>query len=101
MHTAARHIANAEQGLPKHLALESEIPSPGFRILKVLALSGHHQSGVTANSWAQGINEAIGHTGVGLERWISSQKYRVAYPQTCNEAPRASAEHRLVAQLVG
>ncbi len=101
MHTAPRHVANAEQGLPKRLALNGEIPTPGFRILKAFALSGHHQSSVTANSWAQCINDAIGHTGVRLERRISSQKYRVTYPKTCNEAPRASADHRLAAHLVG
>src|SRR6266513_3981926 len=101
MHTTPRHVANAEQGLPIRLALDGEIPTPGFRILKALALRGHHQSSVTANSWAQGINDAIGHAGVRLERRISSQKYRVAHPKTCNEAPRASADHCLAAHLVG
>src|SRR5437588_74285 len=95
MHTAPRHVANAEQGLPKRLALNGEVPCPGFRILEILTLTGHHQDIVTADAGTESVDSTVGHAGVRLERRIPAQKYRVTYAQTCNETPCASAEHRL------
>ncbi len=42
VHTATGHISNAQERMPEHLALEGEVPGPGFGVLEGLALRRHH-----------------------------------------------------------
>src|SRR3981189_3757860 len=100
MQATAPHIANAEKRLPEHLALEGEVPIPCFRVLKGLALGGHHQRNAGGPTCSRIVDGARGYEGVGLEGWISSEEPRVAHAQAGDEAAPASANHRFVVDLV-
>src|SRR5260370_5123875 len=100
MQAATRHISHTHERLPEHLALVGDIPSPRFRRLEASALRCDHTRNVSCTARSRGICQAIGNTGVWLERWIPAEEDRVAYAQTGRVTPGPNAKHRLLVELI-
>src|SRR5882672_1941621 len=100
VHPSAAYISHAHQRFPEHLALESEIPGPRFRWLKRFALCCNDQRNVSSTAATRIIRRAIGNTGVGLERRIPTEEYRVAHAQAGSVAARAGAKDGLAVECI-
>src|SRR6266849_6599187 len=100
VHPPSAYVSHAHQRFPEHLALESEIPGPRFRWLKRFALRCNHERNVSRAAATRIVCRAIGNTGVGLERWIPAEKYRVAHAQASSVAAHAGANDSLAVECI-
>src|SRR5262249_45037073 len=94
-------IADAHDGFPGELALNGEIPAPGFRISEILGLGCDDERNRGRATCAWVICRAIGYAGVGLEGRIAAQEDGVTYPKAGDKPAGTGANDGFWSELVG
>src|SRR5262249_39672630 len=99
--TTATDIADAHDGFPGELALDCEIPAPGFGISEVLGLGrdDERNGGGAGCSWV--IRRTVAYARVWLEGRIPPEEDGVAYTEPGDKAAGTGANDRFRSELIG